>query len=281
MRGKSSVAIFCAFVLCLTHVFAWADPSQFPENSTFTTVITTPRSIEGLTGDGSGNLYTGGSGTTPCPVWKINLANPSLIPVGFIPSSLAASCGFSGITFNDVGDLFVADGGAGSIYTFTPNASNPPNATIFASGIPGTNGLAFDRDGNLWTGDGTTGQGRVWKITGSGANCAPASIVNCQEVFRIQPMANEINLVAALAEWAVMCAPCRPARLTSRLRRGTPPIPLALSRSSPTASPSIPKETCLLSILLAEPFGRFNWTGKETSRVRSAVTLHSRQTRSA
>jgi sugar lactone lactonase YvrE len=194
MKGKGSVAIFCAFILCLTHVFVWADPSQFPENATFTTLITTPRAIEGLTGDGSGNLYTGGSGATPCPVWKINLANPSLIPVGFIPSSLAASCSFTGITFNDVGDLFAADGVAGRIYTFTPNASSPPDATIFASGIPGTNGVAFDRDGNLWTSDGTTGQGRVWKLTGAGANCAPP-VINCQEVFRIQPMANEVNLI--------------------------------------------------------------------------------------
>ncbi len=196
MRKKGFVSIFCAFILCLTHVFVWAEPSQFPDNSTFTTLITTPRAIEGLTGDGSGNLYTGGSGTSPCPVWKINLSNPSLIPVGFIPSSLASSCAFTGITSNDVGDLFAADGGTGRIYTFTPNASNPPNATIFASSIPGTNGVAFDRDGNLWTGDGTTGQGRVWKITGAGASCTPPSpIVNCQEVFRIQPMANEVNLI--------------------------------------------------------------------------------------
>jgi sugar lactone lactonase YvrE len=190
MRGKGFVSIFCTFILCLTHVFAWADPSQFPENATFTTLITTPQAIEGLTGDGSGNLYTGGSGATPCPVWKINLVNPSLITVGFIPSSLAASCAFTGIAFNDVGDLFAADGVALRIYTFTPNASSPPNATVFASGIPGTNGVAFDRDGNLWTSDGTTGQGRVWKITGAGANCAAATPVNCEEVFRIQPMRN-------------------------------------------------------------------------------------------
>ena len=60
----------------------------------------------------------------------------------------------------------------------------------FAQGAPGTNGLAFDRDGNLWTGDGVTGQGRVWKITGPGANCGTLPPVNCAEVFRIQPMRN-------------------------------------------------------------------------------------------
>jgi sugar lactone lactonase YvrE len=193
MRGKGVVSIFCALILCLTHVFVWADPSHFPENATFTTLITTPRAIEGLTGDGSGNLYTGGSGATPCPIWKINIVQASLVPVGFVPTPpppQILTCGFSGITFNDLGDLFVADGTAGRIYTFTPNVGSPPNATVFASGVPGTNGLAFDRAGNLWTGDGTTGQGRVWRITGSGANCTAATPVNCEEVFRIQPMRN-------------------------------------------------------------------------------------------
>jgi sugar lactone lactonase YvrE len=68
----------------------------------------------------------------------------------------------------------------------TPNNLNPPVARIYAQGVPGTNGLAFDRRGDLWTGDGTTGLGRVWKIS-------PAGVVT--EVLRVQPMANEVNLV--------------------------------------------------------------------------------------
>ena len=180
---------------------AWGDDDdkpQFPKNATFTTLITTPRAIEGLTGDNHRNLYTGGSGTPPCPVWQINIHNPSLIPVGLVvPTSppAPANCAFSGIAFDDGGNLYVADGAAGTIYFFNPSVKNPPIAAIFASGVPGTNGLAFDRRGNLWTGDGTTGQGRVWKITSPGANCAASPPVNCAEVFRIQPMSNEVNLV--------------------------------------------------------------------------------------
>jgi streptogramin lyase len=170
------------------------DRRQFPKNATFTTLITTPRPIEGLTGDNQGNLYTGGSGAPRCPIWQINLNNPALTEVGFVVPA-TGNCGFSGIAFDESGDLFVADGAAGTIYTFKPNANTPPTATVFASGAPGANGLAFDKKGNLWAGDGTTGQGRVWKITGSGANCTAAPPVNCQEVFRIQPMANEVNLV--------------------------------------------------------------------------------------
>ena len=57
--------------------------------------------------------------------------------------------------------------------------------------------MAFDKKGNLWLTDGTTGQGRVWKITGPGANCTSTPAINCEEVFRVQPMANEVNLNAA------------------------------------------------------------------------------------
>ena len=171
------------------------DRQQFPQNATFSTLITTPFGIEGLTGDRSGNLYTAGILGSPCPVWRINLMKPSLVVVGNIP----APCFPLGIAFNDVGELFVANAAVGEIFRLTPNSTTPPTATEFATGVPGTNGIAFDRVGNLWTSDGTTGQGRVWKITGPGANCtSPPVISNCDEVFRIQPMANEVNLVSGV-----------------------------------------------------------------------------------
>jgi sugar lactone lactonase YvrE len=186
---------------------AWGDGYElpFPKDATFTTLTTTPRAIEGLTGDNHRNLYTGGSGTSPCPVWQINLDNPARIEVGFVvstqpPPPATPTCSFTGIAFDDGGSLYVADGAAATIYFFNPSAKNPPTAAVFATGVPGTNGLAFDRRGNLWTSDGTTGQGRVWKITSPGANCTstPAfpDIVNCEEVFRIQPMSNVVNLDA-------------------------------------------------------------------------------------
>jgi sugar lactone lactonase YvrE len=184
---------------------AWGDEDQlpFPKDATFTTLTTTPRAIEGLTGDNHRNLYTGGSGAPPCPVWQININKPDLIPVGFVVPTPPAptNCAFTGIAFDEAENLYVADGAAGIIYFFNPSAKNPPTAAIFAQGVPGTNGLAFDRRGNLWTGDGTTGQGRVWKITSPGANCtstpAMPDIINCEEVFRIQPMSNEVNLDAS------------------------------------------------------------------------------------
>jgi sugar lactone lactonase YvrE len=160
--------------------------------ATFSTLITTPLVIEGLTNDNDGNLYAPGRSVAngePCTVWRVDLDSPVLTVVGFVPAaSAAAPCGSSGLAFGPDGKLYVTSGDR--IFRFVPSATGtPPTATEFASGIPGTNGLAFDKAGNLWTGDGTTGQGRVWKISTAGV---------VTEMFRIQPMANEVNLVGGV-----------------------------------------------------------------------------------
>jgi len=158
--------------------------------TSFTTLITTPLVIEGLTSDSDGNLYAPGRATTPglpCLVWRIPIDNPALTVVGQVPSPPAGgTCSSSGLAFGPDGNLYVTQ--TDTIYRFTPSAASPPTATVFATGVPGTNGLAFDRDGNLWTGDGTTGQGRVWKISPSGTTVT--------EMFRIPPMSNEVNLAS-------------------------------------------------------------------------------------
>jgi sugar lactone lactonase YvrE len=232
MKAKLLVSLVLAMALSMGWSPAWTDDDerQFPRNATFTTLITTPRAIEGLTGDNHRNLYVAGSGAPDCPVWQINLNNPVLVIVGVV-SPAAGNCGFSGIAFNEMGDLFVADGGAATIYTFKPNAKTPPMAAVFASGVPGANGLAFDDKGNLWASDGTTGRGRVWKITGPGANCistpAVPNIINCQEVFRIQPMANEVNLIDI--------DPSDPVILVGGVGRDVRALPLGTITVTPTS----------------------------------------------
>lgn len=173
-RGRILAAAAAALVAALSAPFGSAQSGQ-----SFTTLVTTPLPIEGLAGDGT-FLYTVGRGADSCPVWRINLATPSLEVVGVIP----APCSPSGVALHG-GDVFAADGDR--VWVITPSTSSPPAARVYASGVPGTNGIAFDRDGNLWTGDGTTGQGRVWKVPRGGA---------AAEVFRIPPLANEVNLVA-------------------------------------------------------------------------------------
>lgn len=179
-------------VMPLVAVPAMADDDHhFPKNVTFSTLIKTPLAIEGMTNDNRGNLYVPGrmAGVdTPCPVWRVDIDNPALVVVGFIPAPSGGQCSPSGLAFDRAGRLYVTE--ADKIYRFVPDAGFPPPATLFVTGgVPGANGLAFDEDSNLWTGDGTTGQGRVWRINTSGIPT---------EMFRIQPMSNEVNLVGGV-----------------------------------------------------------------------------------
>jgi sugar lactone lactonase YvrE len=185
MRFTATLALtLTAFVGVSAHV----------DHLSFSTLITTPLAIEGLTADSAGNLYTAGragANGAPCPVWRVNMAAPALVVVGFVPAlSATTQCNPSGVAFNASGELFVADGNAERVYVLTPSETTRPIAGVYASGVPGTNGLAFDRDGQLWTGDGTTGLGRVWRI-------APDGTVT--EVFRIPPMRNSTALAGNVA----------------------------------------------------------------------------------
>lgn len=208
------LVLFSTLVLGLAISSAsWAaQAAQLPQNPSFTRrgpVL--PFAIEGLTGDATGNLYTTGrqpDTTKKCPVWRISPSGTK-VTVGFIPNN--PLCNPSGITFDSVGVLYIADAAAGgnirrvspdpvgcaSDDSSNPSCSSIPNSTTYATGVPGTNGLAFDGNGNLWTGDGTTGQGRVWKIASGGGACEP-SHMGCVEAFRIQPMA-ATNLEIGLA----------------------------------------------------------------------------------
>jgi sugar lactone lactonase YvrE len=166
-----------------------AQDHQFPQPATFTTLAITPLAIEGLTGDDAGNLYTTGRAPVPdrCPVWQID-PDGALVQVGSI-GNLAPGCNPSGITRDSNGDFYIADANQGGvIWKLTPGDMNP--TAPFVSGVQGTNGLAFDRRGNLWTGDGTSGRGRVWRVAPDGS---------VTEMFRIQPMRNSTGLGGAVS----------------------------------------------------------------------------------
>ena len=176
MKSKWFISLLFLIVFGLGSSLARED--ELPGSVDFETLVTFLLPIEGLTGDRNGNLYTTERGGNPCLVKRIDVATKTVEVVGHIP----APCSPSGIAFDEDGFLLIAD--APDIYKLNPIPSglgSGPAATLFVNGlVPGTNGLALDRHGNLWTGDGTTGLGRVWKIT-------PAGVVT--EEFRIQPIA--------------------------------------------------------------------------------------------
>jgi sugar lactone lactonase YvrE len=187
MHARVAVAVVSA--LAATAVLAGFSRGERVEGrfeslaaaAAFTTTFKAPLGIEGLTADAQGNLFLIGRGAAACPVWRLSGTSGPETLVGSVP----APCSPSGLTFDRSGRLYVAD--TDRIWALTPSSASPPTATVFATGVPGTNGIAFDRQGNLWTGDGTTGQGRVWRITSSG---------QVTEAFRVQPLANDVALDA-------------------------------------------------------------------------------------
>jgi sugar lactone lactonase YvrE len=159
-----------------------------PAATTWTTILKSSLGIEGLIGDRSGHLYVAArGGASGCPVWRVDVAggaNQTPTTVGTVP----APCGPAGLTFDASGRLFITGAGAAgdAIAVLTPNAAAPPAATIFATGTPGANGLAFDRRGNLYASDGGTNQGRVFRVGPAGGAAT--------ELFRVPPMANSAGV---------------------------------------------------------------------------------------
>ena len=146
----------------------------------WTTVYKSPLAIEGLTGDDQGNLYIAQrGGAIGCAILRLRPPAGAAVLVGTVP----APCSPSGLTFDAAGRLYVTGVGStqDAIDVLTPNASTPPTATQFATGVPGANGIAFDTQGALWATDGTTALGRVWKVPPAGG----AGV----EMFRVPTMA--------------------------------------------------------------------------------------------
>jgi sugar lactone lactonase YvrE len=224
-----------------------SDLTVFPlnETPTLTTVFKAPLVVEGLAADRAGNLYASGRQGSPCPVWRVPSTGGPAVVVGNLPPP----CSPNGVAFDATGDLYVADGSTETngttgdrIYKLTPNAETPPTATLFCSGVPGANGIAFDRKGNLWAADGTTGQGRIWSITPGGT---------VTEEFRVPPMTNLVNAVRSTPDGGVPT-------LTGgvgRDVRALPPGSLIVTDSTRVAGNTAGTVPIVANGLMFDPFG--------------------------
>ena len=119
--------------------------------------------VESLAADNKGRLYV--CDRVSGNVWRIDPKNPKLVVVGKVPEREIAGnkkirADASGIVFNQEGDLFIATGPFKEVLRIKSRDLDPDKpgaAETFATDTEGANGVAFDKDGNLYASGGRNG----------------------------------------------------------------------------------------------------------------------------
>jgi streptogramin lyase len=148
-----------------------------------TTIATLPFDSEGLTVDSATQtLYTAEApnASGECIVRSITMSG-IVSTVGLVPKASGDACAPRGLEFR-AGHLYIADQGVGAsgwVFEMDPWTGQ---SAIFAAGVAGANGIAFDSQGNLWITDSLRGLGRVYKRE------AVTGLVH--EAFRVPPVGN-------------------------------------------------------------------------------------------
>ena len=127
--------------------------------------------VESLTADRNGLLYL--PDRVSGNILRVDPKSPKPTVVGRIePREIKGkkvNADGAGIAFNPQGDLFIASGVFGEVVRLRGsdlNPDKPGRAETFASGMPGANGIAFDKRSNLYVSGGRGG--KIYRVAQNG-----------------------------------------------------------------------------------------------------------------
>jgi sugar lactone lactonase YvrE len=151
---------FLVSLLCAADARAWKVSVliDFDPNSAAQTVI-----VESIAADAKGNLYA--CDRVSGNVWRIDPKNPKLVVVGRVQEREIAGkkvrADVSGIVLNQAGDLYLTAGGFKEVLRIRGRNLDPDEpgvAQTFAIETEGANGIAFDKNNNLYVSGGRNGR---------------------------------------------------------------------------------------------------------------------------
>ena len=137
--------------------------------------------VENLTASRDGILFT--SDRVTGNVLRVDPKSPNPVVVGKVESrttdgrKVDASPG--GIAFDAKGDLYLAANPFNEVVRIKAadlNAAKPGIAQTFATGVPGANGIAFDRAGTLYVSGGASGV--VYSVGANGGAAQPVAQID-------------------------------------------------------------------------------------------------------
>ena len=107
-----------------------------------------------LTFDSSGNVYV--SDSFQSTIWKCDKDCPSHVATAWVTNPLLGTTGVppfgaNGVEFNNEGTImFVANTGNDTIVQIPVSNGTPGTPTVFVNSINGADGIAIDKDDNIW-----------------------------------------------------------------------------------------------------------------------------------
>ena len=137
--------------------------------------------VENITADRDGILFT--SDRVTGNVLRVDPKSPTPVVVGKVESRSTdgkkVDATSAGIAFDTKGDLYIAAAPFSEVVRIKAadlNAAKPGIAQMFATGVPGANGIAFDSQGTLFVSGGASGI--VYSVGPNGGAAQPVAQID-------------------------------------------------------------------------------------------------------